>query len=335
MGAARATIERGAGATDERPDGERALEAALDRPPPGFDASAPVVVRAKRTLGALSRALPCGPERDAAGLWKRRPAPPTGARSASCAADALHEHPRLKHGGKGATCEAFTAVDHFLEGADRKTYDPDAFTRAALGSSEHAGLVYDAAALLARYKRKGQCSGGIPALARRLARAPELDPGLAADLWTEAVNCTAGNSGPAIVQDLVALDEATARLADPARNLRVLLAGADLAAHGARWDVLSALVSRPGFVSRWIGVDDVDAAAALVVARAARAADRRLPEDPDAAIAERLVWHSPPRERARLCDAARELERPTADAKVAAALLGDVVAHTSAAPRRP
>ncbi|HEY4118276.1 MAG TPA: hypothetical protein VGM56_10485, partial [Byssovorax sp.] len=323
---------RAANATDDRSEAERTLEAALDRPPPGFEAGAPAVVHARRTLGALARALPCGPDRDAAG-FEEAACDAYGRALGLRAADALHAHPRLKRGGKGALCGAFADVDRFLEGADRKEYDPDAFTRAVHGL-ERAGLVYDAAALLARYKKKGQCSG-IPAIARRLARAPELDPGLAADLWTESVNCTAGSAGPGVVGDLVALDDATARLADPARNLRVLLAGADLAAHDARWDVLSALASRPGFVARWIGVDDVDAAAALVVARAARVADRRLPEDPDAALAERLVCSSPPPERARLCDAARELEKPKADAKEAAALLGDVVAHTSAAPKRP
>ncbi len=300
------------------PDADaRALDVVLAEAPLGLasPAFAPSIDRARRALVVLAHALPCGRHGDAPGL-EEVTCQEYARAIALREADAVKHLPRLARKARGgATCDAFRALDGFLASADQKTYEADALAAAATAFAE-AERPYEAAVLLARYKRRGHCSGPVVGLDRALGRSSALGPDLAADVLSDALNCEAASNGAAVGEDLLALDAMTLRLADPSRNLHLLLSVADRAAHDGSFDALGRLARQPSFVDRWIGANATAATAALLVRHAVATIDPKTQRF-ELTDADRLLCDGAPPERAELCRSIHALTAPTADASTA------------------
>jgi hypothetical protein len=251
---------------------DAAIAAVLDEVPVGLAAVAdakPVLERARRTLRVVAAPLPCTDAKvEVAGFQE------TGCDGYPLAlslriADALKRLPRLRRAGADAArCADLRALDAFLEGADRRTYDPDAFTRAVQALTSE-GKDYEAAVLLARQRAGAHCNPTLGAAARTLGAGSALPASLRADLLSVAINCSASNLDDRVIADVIALDATTRALADPTRNFKVLLFSTDLALRARRWDLLVKMAAQPDFVSRWLDGSPAAGTAALLVDHAA------------------------------------------------------------------
>jgi hypothetical protein len=317
---------------------DRAIHTMLDRRPMGLAAIAeldPVVVRARRSLRALGDPLPCTKAKVELGGYESNLCERYPLALSLRIADALHKLPRLKRTPEtSARCPAWRSLDVFLAGVGKGTYDPDAFTR-AMTDLVAAGHADDAAVLLARHKKSGQCSPTILAAARKLGRTRSLGPSLRADLLSQALNCAAAAGGQEVEADVMALDAETQRLPDPSRNLGVVLSIADLASRTDRWGLLAKLVDRPDFVPRSLSVHPNAAAAALLLDHALAAIRGREVDLARTSATHRLLCQSfPAPERAEICHEIDALRAPSADrVKLAKEAVRKLVA-TSAAPKR-
>ncbi len=250
--------------------------------------------------------------------------------------DSLKKLPRI---ARGAACDpGLRALDAFLAAADRGTYDPDAFTR-AVETLRAGGRGHEAAVLLTRHRREGHCSPAIHAAARTLGVAPSLAPPLRADLLSVAVNCGVGVADARFADDVIALDGATLALANPSRNLRLVLFVADVAAQRSRWDLLSRLAAQPDFVDRWTADELLPAAVALVVDHTALVLQGGGPPHRHAATFARLCAPAPQsRALEPLCDALRSLRAPATTAatreRIAREALKAIVASARPAPAK-
>jgi hypothetical protein len=119
-------------------------------------------------------------------------------------------------------------------------------------------------------------------------------------------------------KDLLALDVETRKLADPMRNLKVLLFAADLALRVDRPQILLPLVRAPGFVDRFLRMSGNAVAGALLLDHAARILSGERLDAAQTEGAFSLVCASfPSEERRAECDdleALRSAARP-ADAR--------------------
>lgn len=293
---------------------DRAVAAMLDHLPLGLAGIAELskpVDRARRSLAALAEPMACTAAKVELGAFEEVTCEAYPLALSLRAAGGLKKLPRLHRSAEtSARCPAWRSLDAFLAGEQRGTYDPDAFTQ-AVAALQAEGKVDDAAVLLARRKRPNHCSPAIVAAARSLGRSTEIGPKLRADLLSSAVNCTALTGGREVQADVIALDEETRRLPDPRRNLDLLLSTADLAVRTDRWEVLSALVDRPDFVTRWLSVHPRAAAAAILIDHAAAVARGR-PVDVDRTRpAFTLICEAfPSPDRREVCDQIAALRRP-------------------------
>jgi hypothetical protein len=250
---------------------DKAVATMLDHPLLGIATLpelAAVKERARRSLKVLAEPLPCTDAKVELGAYEEVTCEAYPTALSLRIADALKKLPRLRRPVEAsARCTAFRELDAFLAGAELGRYDPDAFLRAVARLPTD-----DRAVLLARQRHPDHCGVGVVSEARSLGRAPSLGPALRADLLSVAVNCEAALGGPDMDADVLALDEETRRLPDPARNLKLVLWLADKAARTNRWDTLGKLVERPDFVGRWMSVHPQAAVAALLVDHATAAA---------------------------------------------------------------
>jgi hypothetical protein len=222
----------------------------------------------------------------------------------------LKKLPRLKHGSDGPRCGSMRSLDGFLASVDRGAYDPDAFTKAA-EDLRADGHLYDAAALLTRQRRDSHCSGGIVAAARSLGRTAALGPQVRSDLLSVALNCAIATGGADVAADLLALDDATRKLADPAPNLKVLLSIADLGVRTDQWGLLARLTEQPEFVERWMSIHPTAATGALVLEHAAAAIEGGAVNlEKTRAAYELLCETFPPGDRADACSDVKALRAP-------------------------
>lgn len=295
---------------------EKALAEVFD-PLPAVIAALPDaargVARAKRALAALGARLPCATGKVELGMYEEPACDAYPLALSLRIADALKKLPRLHRGpDTGPRCGPLKSLDSFLGAADRGRYDPDAFTRAveALRASDR---LYDAAVLLSRHKRETHCSPTLLAAARAMGRAEALGPHLRADLLSAAINCSAAAGGAEVEADVLALDGETRRLADPSRNLEVMLSLADLAAKSDKWSLLTKLAAQPGFVERWMSVHPNAAAAALLLDHAVSAINGSPVAVERTKVSHRLLCETfPPGERADLCAKIKGLRAPGA-----------------------
>jgi hypothetical protein len=236
----------------------------------------PVLERAARSLKVVAAPLPCTAASAPLGAFEEPACDAYPLALSLRIADVVKKLPRLRRGAQaGASagaasrrCAVMRALDTFLAAADKGTYDPDAFM-AAVEELRADGLLYDAAALLTRHKREGHCSPAIVAAARALAGTTSLGPGLRADLYGTAVNCSLASVRPELIEDLASLDAETRKLADPTRNLRVILFTTDLSLREGRFEPIARLAASPDFVDRWMDSSPGAALAALLIHHAA------------------------------------------------------------------
>ncbi|MFO0588178.1 MAG: hypothetical protein U0441_11590 [Polyangiaceae bacterium] len=185
-------------------------------------------------------------------------------------ADVVKKLPRLKKGPETAqsSCAPLAALDAFFAAADHGAYDPDAFTK-AVESLRADGRVDEAATLLARQRREGHCSPALLTTARALGRSPSLLPAARADMLAVAVNCAGADGGAELQKDLLAIDQDTRKLADPTRNLRLLLFVGQLALRADKPELLLPLVRADGFIERYLRLSGNATVGALVLHHAA------------------------------------------------------------------
>ena len=293
---------------------DKAIATMLDRLPlglAGITELEKVTERARRSLKVLAEPLPCTEAQVELGAYEEVGCDAYPLALSLRVADALKKLPRLRRGAETtARCAVYKPLDAFLAGAARGTYDPDAFTR-AVEALRDAGKPDDAAVLLARQKRPSHCSAAIVSAARALGRSALLGPSLRADLLSSAVNCTAMTGGAEVEADVLALDEETRRLPDPARNLKLLLSVADLATRTDRWETAAKLVERPGFLGRWMSIHPNAAAAALVLDHAVTAIrGQPVAVERTKAAYQLLCETFPSAQRAELCAQAAALRKP-------------------------
>ncbi len=186
-------------------------------------------------------------------------------------ADAARKLPRLsvKNGAAARACPTEAALDRFLGEREAGGYDPDALTQAAVAFAD-SRRPYDAAVLLTRLRADPHCSPTLVGLARKLGREPSLGAQARADLLSVAVNCNATALDAAVVDDLATLDDELATLPDASRSFGLLVSTAQLAVESDRYDVLTRLVDKPGFISRWSRTTPTGGTVALVVDHASR-----------------------------------------------------------------
>ena len=255
---------------------EDADDAAIDRlldPPPASLRNIPevdaVLPAARRSLQLVAASLPCTSSRGDLAAYQRvdcaRYPEALGLRMA----EALPALPRLRSGAESgdASCLAWRRLDEFAVAADQGRYEPDKFV-AALDALRASGRADAAASLLARQRHAQHCSPALVAHARALAARSEIGVHLRADLLSIAVNCSSGQES---ADDLVALDDLTEQLAVPSRSFEVLLFATQLAVGADRYEALSALSGKPGFVKRWLGLSPELGTAALLLHHAAAA----------------------------------------------------------------
>jgi hypothetical protein len=145
------------------------------------------------------------------------------------------------------------------------------------------------------------------------------------------------------VDDLIALDDATRRLADPTRNFKVLLFVTDLAVRAKRWDVLARLTAQPEFVDRWLKVNPTAATAALLVDHAAAIlSDKPVAAERTRSAFTLLCETFPPGDRASMCTELATMRasagKPADKAAGARAALETLVAAATAPaapPKKP
>lgn len=249
------------------------IEEVLAVPPLGLasvkDAEGPIQ-RAGKSLRVVAAPLACTREKVETASFEQPACATYPLALALRVADVVSKMPRLKRGPEAAqgSCAALASLDTFLDAASRGLYDPDAFTK-AVEDLRASGRAEEAVVLLARQRRDGHCSPRLLEAARTLGRSPALLPGLRSDMLAVAVNCAGADAGAEMEKDLLSLDEETRKLADPMRNLRVLLFAADLARSGGRPQILLPLVRSPGFVDRFLKISGNAVAAALVLHHAA------------------------------------------------------------------
>ncbi|WP_437627121.1 hypothetical protein [Sorangium sp. So ce1151] len=290
--------------------GDAAVAALLDPLPAGLAAVAgvgPLVARTARSLAAVASPLACTEAKVELGGYEEPACDAYPLALSLRIADVLGKLPHLRRAGSAAACPVLRSLDGFLTAAERGTYDPDAFT-AAVEALRQSGRPYDAGVMLARQRREGHCGPLVLAAARALGREPSLGPALRADLLSVAVRCAAAALDASVIDDVMALDDATRALPDLGRNLKVVLFATELAARAQRWDVLARLAKQPEFVARWLGESDEAAATALLIEAAAAAlAGEPAPRGAQVNSArERLCGQPPAGDRAALC---AELQR--------------------------
>jgi hypothetical protein len=279
--------------------------AALVDPAPklvgGMEGVAPVLARAKKTLEVLAGGLKCGGRRSDKAVYLRASCDTYATSLGLRIADATAALPTLEARGKGATCADFAAVDAFLQPASRGTYDPDRLQQAAKKLLE-SDKAFDAAMLLTRQRQPNHCSPSLMTLLRTAAARLDRASAARADLLSAAVNCEASSLSPALITDLGSLDAEIERLGDSSRQLEIGLFAAKLALTHGSPDPLSALVGKPGFVSRQreTGAGPLGFALLLDHASSALAGQPvRLKET--AADVDLLCGRLPPPDRAEIC----------------------------------
>ncbi|HLM72329.1 MAG TPA: hypothetical protein VK459_06550, partial [Polyangiaceae bacterium] len=228
-----------------------------------------VLQRAGRSLKLVASPLPCTAAKVELGAFEEPACDAYPLALSLRIADVLKKLPRVRRGEAGPVrrCAVMRALDAFLSGADKGTYDPDAFMT-AVEELRAEGSLYDAATLLARHKRPGHCSPTILAASRGLAASDVIGPLLRADLYSTAINCSLPSITPKLTQDLAALDAETKKLSDPGRNLDVMLFATELSLRTNRFEPLAKLASAPDFVDRWMSVSPTAALAALLIQHA-------------------------------------------------------------------
>ncbi|AUX42755.1 uncharacterized protein SOCE26_041880 [Sorangium cellulosum] len=285
------------------PDTDDAAAARLLEPlPAGLAALAdlrPLVSRTARSLAAVAAPLPCTAAKVELGGYEEPACDAYPLALSLRIADVLGKLPHLRRAGSAAACPMLRSLDDFLTAAERGTYDPDAFT-AAVEALRQGGRLYDAGVLLARQRRDGHCGPLVLAAARALGRAPALGPALRADLLSVAVSCAAAALDASVVDDLMALDDATRALPDLGRNLKVVLFATELAVREQRWDVLARLSKQPELVERWAGVSAGASATALLIQTAAAVLAGE-PAPRDRGALERICGPDPSGDRAEPC----------------------------------
>jgi hypothetical protein len=288
---------------------DHAIDELLETPPfglRGVASAAPLIERARRTLKILAEPMACTEAKvDASGL--ETPACDGYPLALSLrAGGALRKLPRLA-GGKSCA-GSLAALDTFLGGIEAGTYDPDAFTR-AVEALRAEGRPYDAAVLLARQRRPSHCNPTLLAAARALGRAPSVGPSLRADVLTVAVNCAP--EGTSNLDDLATLDAETTRMADPSRNLALLVFTAQLGLQRDNWQPLAHLARSPTFVDRWLDTSPRAVLFALALAQAATVLGGDPRPGPSSDAARDLFCKTLPQpDSARICDTLDALRRP-------------------------
>lgn len=291
----------------------------LSTPPLGLvgvkDAEAPIE-RARKSLRVVAAPLACTAAKVETAGFEQAGCGGYPLALALRVADVVSTMPRLKRGpeAKQGSCVALASLDTFLEAASRGMYDPDAFTR-SVEDLRASARDDEAVALLARQRRDGHCSPKLLEAARALGRSAALLPGSRADMLSVAVNCAGADAGADLEKDLASLDAETRRLADPMRNLKVMLFAADLALRADRPALLLSLVRGPGFVDRFVPVSGNAAAFALVLHHAAfTLAGEAIDRAPTEAAFSLVCSSFPSPERALECEEVRALR----DAGIAA-----------------
>ncbi|MEZ4309901.1 MAG: hypothetical protein R3F14_17830 [Polyangiaceae bacterium] len=248
---------------------DKDVDGILSEPPTGLagvkDAEAPMA-RAAKVLRVVAGPLACtGAKVDTAQYEK--PSCDTYPLALSLRiADVLTRMPRLAKPPAKAPplCAAFSELDAFLASAERGSYDPDAFT-AAVGALRAADRADEATSLMARQRRDAHCNPTLLKAARELGRSPALTPWSRADMLVVAVNCTGAAGAADLESDLKALDDETRKLADPMRNLKVLLFAAELSLRADKPQLLLSLVRAPSFLDRFLRMHGNAVAGALLL----------------------------------------------------------------------
>ncbi|MFT3771900.1 MAG: hypothetical protein QM820_41355 [Minicystis sp.] len=321
---------------------DRTVAGMLDHLPIGLAGIAEmpkVTARAARSLKVLAEPLPCTDAKVELGAFDESACEGYPLALSLRVADALKKLPRLRRGPETtARCAPLKSLDTFLAGAERGTYDPDAFTR-AVEALRDSGKIDDAAVLIARQRRPSHCSAALVSAARALGRSPLLGPSMRADLLSSAVNCTAATGTAEVEADVLALDDETRRLPDPARNLKLILSVAELASRSDRWETLGKLTDRPDFLGRWLSVHPNAAAAALVLDHAAAVIrGQAVAVDRTKAAYQLLCETFPSADRAEMCGQAAALRKPEAAAaerqRVAKEAVRKLLASAAAGPAK-
>jgi hypothetical protein len=280
------------------------------------DAGAPrrgatVIERAERGLVAVAAPLPCTAEKVELGRFEEVTCEDYPLALSLRIADAVHKLPHLRRRpAEAGACPAYRAIDAFLSGLERGTYDPDRILAAA-EELRKQGSVYDAGILLTRQRRQTHCGPPLVALSRALGRSAVLEHGLRADLLSVAVNCAVAGNDAAFVDDVVALDTETRTLPDLSRNLRLVLSIADIAQRGEHWELLGKLTAQPRFIERWMNVSAEAATAALAIDHAtATLRGQAVAVARTRSVFELLCHAFPAGDRAPLCDRIKLLRAP-------------------------
>ena len=218
----------------------------------------PVIARAKKALRVVAEPLACTTAKVDTLAFEQPACAGYSLALSLRIADVLKKLPRLTGAGKTPEdeklgCGALRSLDAFLGAADSGTYDPDAFTKAVL-DLRASGRVDEASILLARQRRDGHCNPTLIKTARELGRSPALLASARSDMLAVAVKCWVPGPTTELEKDLAALDVETRKLADPMRNLNMLLFTADFSLTAGKPELLLSLVKAPGFVDRFLGL---------------------------------------------------------------------------------
>ena len=296
------------------------------------DAEGPIA-RAKRSLKVVAEPLACTNEKVDTAVYEKASCADYPLALALRIADVVKKLPRLRK-GKGS-CAPMEALDAFLDPADRGAYDPDAFTK-AVEALRAGGLADEAAVLLGRHRRDGHCNAALLKAARELGRSPALLPVSRSDMLAVAVNCWAGGATEELAKDLAALDEETRKLADPMRNLRVLLFVAETALRNDKPELLLALVRAPGFVDRFLRMHGNAVAGALLMHHAAHVLAGEAFEPAQTEDTFALVCSSfPSQERRAECDDVKAMRDGSKPAPIRRALAKDALRRLLSPPAPP
>lgn len=149
------------------------------------------------------------------------------------------------------SCPSLRALDRFLTGMQRGSYDPDALVAAAEQAAQDQ-RAFDAAVLLTKHRNPTHCSPAIVERLRKVAHAPETAASSKADLVASIVNCGL-STGQGAVDDLLELDATLAAVGDPMRAFEALLYASGVAGQDAA--PLYALLSQKDYAERYRGFD--------------------------------------------------------------------------------
>lgn len=177
----------------------------------------------------------------------------------------------------------------------------------------------EASTLLARQRKDGHCSPALLKTARALGRSALLLPASRADMLAVAVNCAGADGGTELEKDLLSIDEETRKLADPTRNLKLLLFVAQLSLKADKPALLLPLVRGEGFIDRFLRMSGNAVAGALILHHAAHVLNGEAFDPAKTQGAYSLVCESfPSDDRRAECDdlaALRDGSKPAATRK--------------------